>query len=376
MKAGCGICFMPSTGDLAKTISNGGGLEVTARRSKSKKPYWRKVVANYETPSLARSLGQIANTIIPYFALLVAMYYTINISYWITLALAIPAAGLLIRVFIIFHDCGHGSFFKSRRANRIVGFFTALLTFIPSYYWSNQHARHHASAGDLDNRGTGDVWTLTVQEYLALPLWRRLWYRIYRNPLFMFGFGPAYTFFVRYRYWRGTDNNRVRWSTVKTNLALTGIVVGASLTIGIKAYVMIQLPVMLLAATGGVWLFYVQHQFEGTYWERHGEWSYVREALEGSSFYNLPPILHWFTGNIGFHHVHHLSPRIPNYYLRKCHESSSLFKRVKQITLLSSLKSLKYRLWDEERKRLVGFSYVSVFLKQQRLGRASVATLD
>jgi omega-6 fatty acid desaturase (delta-12 desaturase) len=299
------------------------------------------------------------------------MYYALNISYWITLALAFPAAGFLTRVFIIFHDCGHGSFFKSRRANRVLGFFTALLTFIPSYYWSHQHAKHHASAGDLDNRGSGDVWTLTVQEYLELPRRRRLWYRIYRNPLFFFGIGPAFTFFVRYRYWRRTDNTRARWSTIKTNLALVGIMVGASLTIGIKAYLMIQLPVMLIAFTAGVRLFYVQHQFEGTYWERSAEWDYVQEALEGSSFYKLPRVLHWFTGNIGFHHVHHLSPRIPNYHLHRCHESSSILKSARHITLLSSLKSLTYRLWDEERKRLVGFSYVPVFLKKQQSGRGS-----
>ncbi|MDH3217837.1 MAG: fatty acid desaturase [Candidatus Krumholzibacteria bacterium] len=344
--------------------------------SQSTKPNWRRVVAKYERPSLARSLGQLANTVISYFALLVAMYYTLNISYWITLALAIPAAGFLARIFIIFHDCGHGSFFKSKRANRALGFFTGLMTFIPSYYWSHEHAVHHSSAGDLDNRGSGDVWTLTVQEYLELPWYTRMRYRIYRNPFVLFGIGPVFTFFVRYRYWRRTDSSRARWSTIKTNLALVGIIVAASLTIGIKAYLMIQIPIMLIASTVGVWLFYVQHQFEGTYWERHPQWSYVREALEGSSFYSLPPILQWFTGNIGFHHVHHLSPRIPNYYLQRCHESSSMFRRVKRVTLLSSLKSLTYRLWDEERKHLVGFSYIPVFLKQQRLGRESSPRLD
>jgi omega-6 fatty acid desaturase (delta-12 desaturase) len=313
----------------------------------------------------------VTNTLLPYFAVLVAMYYSIGISYWITLALSIPAAGLLIRAFIICHDCGHGSFFESRRANRILGVFTGLLVFLPSYYWSHQHAKHHATAGDLDQRGSGDVWTLTVQEYVDLPRHRQLLYRLYRHPLVLLGIGPAYTFFLRYRWWVGSDSPRARRSTIWTNVALAVIVVAMSLTIGFKTYLMIQLPIMLVAGAGGVWLFYVQHQFEGAYWERHSRWSYVREALDGSSFYDLPRILHWFTGNIGFHHVHHLSPRIPNYYLRACHESSSLFARVKHISLRSSLNSLAYRLWDEENRRLVGFGYVPVFLEKQRPGRAS-----
>ncbi len=340
---------------------------IPSPESKDGRRYWRGAVAKYEAPSLARSLGQIASTIIPYFALLCVMYLTLDVSYWITLGLVIPAAGFLIRSFIIVHDCGHGSFFKSRKANRILGFFAALLTFLPSYHWSHEHAKHHAHAGDLDRRGAGDVWTLTVQEYLALPRWKRVWYRTYRNPFFLFGVAPLYVFFVNYRYWRPGDNKRVRWSTMRTNLALAGIVTAASLTIGIKAYLMIQVPIMFVAATAGVWLFYVQHQFENTYWERHEEWSYVRHALEGSSFYKLPRILQWFTGNIGFHHVHHLSPRIPNYNLQKCHESHPMFQAVKHVTLWSSLKTLGYRLWDEEHKKLVGFSYLSVYLARQAI---------
>jgi omega-6 fatty acid desaturase (delta-12 desaturase) len=328
---------------------------------------WRRVVAKYEAPRLARSLRQVANTMIPYFALLCVMYLTLDISYWITLALAIPAAGFLIRSFIIVHDCGHGSFFKSKKANRFLGFFAALLTFLPSYYWSHEHAKHHAHAGDLDRRGRGDIWTVTVQEYLAMPRRRRIWYRVYRNPFFLFGVAPLFVFFVNYRYWRRGDTARARWSTIKTNLALVVVVTAASLTIGIKAYLLIQLPIMIVAGAAGVWLFYVQHQFENTYWERHEEWSYVRHALEGSSFYKLPRILQWFTGNIGFHHVHHLSPRIPNYNLQKCHESHPMFKSVKHITLWSSLKSLGYRLWDEERKKLVGFSYISIYLGKKTI---------
>ena len=243
--------------------------------------------------------------------------------------------------------------------------FVALMTFIPSYYWSHQHAKHHATAGDLDHRGSGDVWTLTVQEYLALSRFKRICYRVYRNPVFLFGVAPLYLFLVHHRYWRSHDNSRARWSTIHTNLAVLAIVVIASLTIGFKAYLMIQLPIMVIAGGAGVWLFYVQHQFENTYWERHDKWDYVRHALEGSSFYKLPGILQWFSGNIGFHHVHHLSPRIPNYNLQACHKSHAMFKAVKHVTLWASFKCLGYRLWDEDRKKLVGFSYVAVYLAKQ-----------
>lgn len=324
---------------------------------------WQETVASYQRPSKLRSIWQLVNSVLPYFALLVAMYFSLRVSYWITLALAFPAAGLLIRTFIILHDCGHGSFFASRKANRVTGFLMGVLSFIPSDYWSHEHARHHATAGDLDHRGHGDIWTLTVEEYVALSGWDRLRYRLYRHPFVMFLVGPLYIFVVRYRFWLPGDSTRRRRSVIMTNAAILAIVGVAAWTIGIKAYLAIQGPIMAIAATAGVWLFYVQHNFEGTYWERHEKWDYVREALEGSSFYKLPRILQWFTGNIGFHHVHHLSPRIPNYYLERVHESLQLFQNVPTITLKSSLRSLRHRLWDEQRRRLVGFAYVRVFLE-------------
>jgi omega-6 fatty acid desaturase (delta-12 desaturase) len=242
---------------------------------------------------------------------------------------------------------------------------TGLLTFVPSYSWSHEHAKHHAAAGDLDNRGDGDIWTLTLQEYLAFPRRKRMWYRIYRNPVSLFGIGPLYTFLIRYRFWRQRDSTRARWSTIRTNVVLLGIVLVMSLTIGVKAYLMIQLPILLLGTTAGVWLFYVQHQFEGIYWERHEKWSFVREAIEGSSFYKLPRVLQWFTGNIGFHHVHHLSPRIPNYHLQKCHESHAMFTAVQPLTLWSSLQSFAFRLWDEEEKKLVSYGYIETVLSKR-----------
>jgi acyl-lipid omega-6 desaturase (Delta-12 desaturase) len=316
---------------------------------------WRQYVRPFEIPSHKRSLGQLANSILPYLAILVAMYFSLRISYWLTLALAFPAAGFMTRIFIIFHDCGHGSFFRSARANRIVGFITGVMVFTASESWHRRHASHHASSGDLDRRGVGDVWTLTVQEYKALPRWRRLMYRLYRHPVVLLGIGPSYTFFIEHRLWDRHEPASGRWSTMRTNLALAAIALVCCLTIGWKAYLMIQVPVMVLAGTFGVWLFYVQHQFDGAHWERHEEWTWTRQALEGSSFYKLPPVLQWFSGNIGFHHVHHLSSRIPNYYLPRCHRSVELFRAVKPLTLRAALRSLNFRLWDEEQHKLVGF---------------------
>ncbi|MFH1278898.1 MAG: fatty acid desaturase [Candidatus Eisenbacteria bacterium] len=326
---------------------------------------WREVVADYVRPSLRRSLTQIADTILPYFALLVAMYFSLRVSYWITLALALPAAGFLSRAFIIFHDCGHGAFFRSAKANRIVGAFTGLLAFFPSYHWSHEHAKHHAVAGKIGRPPVGDIWTVTVAEYTAMSRWNRFRYRLYRHPLVMFGFGPLFTFLIRYRYWKPGDGPRARRSAIRANLAILGILTAAALTIGLKAYVMIQLPVLAIAATAGIWLFYVQHQFEGTYRASEERWCPVTLALQGSSYYRMPRILQWFTGNIGYHHIHHLSPRIPNYYLEACHEASPLFRAIPPVTLRASLKALSFRLWDEERERLVGFTAVKERLRRR-----------
>lgn len=319
---------------------------------------WRKIVSKYQEPDLGRSLFQIANTLIPYVVLWTLMSLSLRVSYWLTLFLAIPAAGFMVRAFIIFHDCGHGSFFKSQKANDLVGIITGIITFTPYYHWRRDHAKHHATAGDLDRRGVGDVKTVTVQEYLAMPWWKRLGYRLMRWPPLMLTIGALFVFLVAHRFWHLDAGKRERNSVIWTNLALVGIVVLMSLTVGFKAYVMVQLPILAVGFAAGVWLFYVQHNFEGVYWARHEEWDFVRTALEGSSYYKLPRLLKWFTGNIGFHHIHHLSPRIPNYRLQKCQEENQIFQAVKPITLISSLKSLGYRLWDEENRRLVGFDYL------------------
>ncbi len=285
------------------------------------------------------------------------MYFSLSISYWLTLALAIPAAGFMIRIFIIFHDCGHGSFFASRRANSIVGFITGLLTFAPYYHWNHKHAIHHATSGDLDRRGMGDVWTVTVKEYEEMSKGERYWYNIFRNPLMMLLIGPIYMFLFYNRFVTGNATARERYYVYATNLSLLALAVAVSYLFGIKAYLMIQLPIICIGGIAGVWLFYVQHQFEGVYWARNQDWNFEDAAIEGSSFYKLPKVLQWFSGNIGFHHVHHLSSRIPNYYLEPCHNAIPEFRNIKPLTLRNSFKCIHYRLWDEENNRLVGYNY-------------------
>jgi omega-6 fatty acid desaturase (delta-12 desaturase) len=316
---------------------------------------WKQLVAPYQHPDLRKSIWQLVNTIVPYFALLTLMYFSLNISYWLTLLLAIPAAGFGVRMFIIFHDAGHGSFFKSKVANDWLGRITGVLLFTPYYSWRHSHAIHHATSGDLDRRGTGDVWTLTKDEYDKLGRWGKLGYRLYRNPFVIFGIGPVIDFVVLQRFAWAKADARDRASIRNTNIALVIWVALMSLLIGFDKYVLIQLPVLVIATGVGVWLFYVQHQFENTYWERHEQWDFATAALYGSSFYKLPKVLQWFTGNIGFHHIHHLSPRIPNYELERCHNNAELFQRVEQLTLWTSLKSLHVRLWDEDHHKMIGY---------------------
>jgi omega-6 fatty acid desaturase (delta-12 desaturase) len=313
-------------------------------------------VTRFETASLGRARWQVINSFIPYALLWVAMVYALTISYWLMLPLAILAAGFLARIFIIFHDCGHGSFFKSKRVNNAMGVVAGLLNLTPYRYWRWQHALHHGTAGDLDRRGSGDIWTLTVQEYIQSTRWRRFAYRLARNPIVLFVIAPLYVFAVHHRFAVAVAPKRERQSVRRTNWALLGITLVMSAVIGLKAFLLIQLTVTAFAGAAGLWLFYIQHQFEGAYWVRSEDWDYTAVALKGSSFYKLPKILQWFTGNIGFHHIHHLSPRIPNYHLERCHDADPFFKTIKPVTLLSSLRALGFRLWDEKRHVFVGFS--------------------
>ena len=347
---------------------------VSIAETNSRRPAWRDIVSKYQKSAVWPAAWQLFNSLIPYAALWYLMYLLVPISIWLALPLAVLAGGFLVRIFIIFHDCGHGSFLPSRKANDIVGFITGVLTMTPFRQWTREHAVHHATSGDLDRRGTGDVWTLTVQEYLEASRWKRFAYRLARNPVFFFGVGPLYIFLFKQRFAGSSSGPREKSSVAWTNLYVLLVGVAMSLALGWQAYLVLQLVVIAVAGAAGVWLFYVQHQFEDVHWERGADWDYCTAALQGSSFYKLPKILQWFSGNIGFHHIHHLSPAIPNYHLEKCHRAEPLFQTVKPITLLASFKSLTYRLWDEQRQKLVGYRAVRLLRKQRsRTGRLPAA---
>ena len=339
-----------------------------APRTKTKPSVWKKLVANYQQPKLRSSLWQLTNSLLPYLALWGLMIWTFHKSYLLTLVLALIASGFLLRIFIIFHDCGHGSFFQSRRANRITEFLTGVLTFTPYRQWTHDHALHHATAGDLDRRGTGDIWTMTVREYIEASRWKRFIYRLVRNPIVLFGLAPWFVYLVQQRFPSSNSGRRERRGVLYTNVALLAVVTLMTLTIGLKAYLMIQLPIVIFSSAAGVWLFYVQHQFEGVEWDRREDWDYTEAALRGSSFYKLPGVLQWFSGNIGFHHIHHLSPSIPNYLLEKCHKENPLFHEAAEITLWSSMKSFTYRLWDEKKRKLVGYRRMRAIRREIRAG--------
>jgi acyl-lipid omega-6 desaturase (Delta-12 desaturase) len=337
----------------------------------SRHPSWRDIVTKYQKSAIWPAVWQLVNSVVPYAALWYLMYLLVPISFWLALPFAVIAGGFAVRIFIIFHDCGHGSFLPSRKANDIVGFITGVLTFVPYRQWTREHAIHHATSGDLDRRGTGDIWTLTVQEYLESSRWKRFAYRLARNPVILFGFAPLYVFLFKQRLVGPSAGPREKRSVLCTNLAILLVGVGLSFALGWKAYLILQVITIGVAGAAGMWLFYVQHQFEDVHWERGADWDYTAAALQGSSFYKLPKILQWFSGNIGFHHIHHLSPAIPNYHLEKCHRSEPLFQSVKPVTLLSSLKSLTYRLWDERCQKLVGYRAARI-LRNQRNRRAQI----
>ena len=321
----------------------------------SPKNAWRQIVAPYQKPAVSHALWQLANTLLPYALIWYAIHLVLSRSFWLALPLAILGGAFLVRIFIIFHDCGHGSFFPSRKANAVVGFITGVLTFSPFRQWAREHAIHHATSSDLARRGTGDVWTMTVQEYLQASRWKRFAYRLARNPLILFTVAPIFLFVIKHRFSGPVAGPRERRSVMWTNLSLLLLATGMGLWLGFKTWIALQLVMILVSGAAGMWLFYVQHQFEDVHWQHGADWNYTEAALKGSSFYKLPKILQWFSGNIGFHHIHHLSPAIPNYHLEKCHKSEPLFQTVKPLTLFASRKCLTFRLWDERRQQLVGF---------------------
>lgn len=315
----------------------------------------RKQVAPYEKSETWDSVRQLINTIVPFILLWFLAYKSLSVSYLLTLALTVVAAGFLTRIFIIFHDCCHHSFFKNRLANKIVGTMTGVLTMFPYSQWQHSHSVHHATSGNLDKRGTGDLWMLTVDEYLAAPFWLRVSYRMYRNPIVMFGLGPIYVFLITNRFNRKGARWKERMNTYITNLFIVALVGWLCWTIGWQAFLLVHGPIFWIAGSIGIWLFYVQHTFEDSYFEEDETWEYVKAAVEGSSYYKLPKFLQWLTGNIGFHHIHHLSPRVPNYKLEAVHDNTPPLQNVPTVTLATSLSSLRFRLWDEQNKKFIGF---------------------
>jgi omega-6 fatty acid desaturase (delta-12 desaturase) len=324
---------------------------------KLESPGGYRALQKYQRISVWKASWQLANTLIPYLLLILLMVFALKagVSYGFILGLAVVAAALLVRIFIFFHDCAHNCFLGSRKANAFLGYVCGILTFTPYEEWRKIHGNHHNTYGDLDRRGEGDVWTLTTEEYKAASKLKRFLYRFFRNPFILLVLGPLYLFLVSYRYPRKGARRRQLHSVIFTNAAILVIILTASLTIGFKTYVLIQFPVIFMAGVTGVWLFYVQHQFEGTYWARHDQWDWVTASLQGSSYYKLPKVLQWITGNIGLHHIHHLRPRIPNYNLQRCYDETPSLSAVKPLTLFKSFKCLRLKLWDEKKQKLVGF---------------------
>jgi len=331
-------------------------LEPTGEAARRERPAWREIVARYEQPHLGRSALQIATSLVPYLGLSALMHLSLEVSYLLTLALAIPTAGFLVRVYILFHDCTHGSFLPSKRANVWFGRFFGLLVFSPFGAWKHNHWVHHATAGDLDRRGVGDVPTMTVAEYGAAPRKKRFMYRLFRHPLIMLGIGPTVAMLILPRLTSRTERPRIRNSILLTDLALAVMVAGLMWLLGPVNYLLVQGPTILLAGAAGVWLFYVQHQFEDVYWESNDDWNFTDAALRGCSYLKLPKVLQFFSGNIGLHHVHHLSARIPNYNLQRAHDENPVFHDVPTLTLRDGLRVTKLKLWDEDRGRLVTFA--------------------
>lgn len=317
----------------------------------------RKRIAPFAASDRRKAFLQIADTLIPYLACWAVLVWLVQRKAHpaVTVLVMVVAAFLLVRIFILFHDCTHGSFFASQGANTALGYVTGILTFTPYHHWRHNHLVHHNTCADLDRRGLGDISTLTVEEYRAAPGMKRLGYRLLRNPFFLVSIGQAFFFLVAQRFPPSSGGRRERLSVAFTNLALAAILGVAAFTVGLGTFLLVQVPVMVLAGALGMWLFYVQHQFEGVYWSRHEAWDPMKAALQGSSFYRLPRVLQWFTGNIGFHHIHHALPRIPNYRLQTCHEQTPLLRDVAPLTLRGSLKSLNLNLYDERQKKLISF---------------------
>ncbi len=333
----------------------GAAASAETPRPRRKPPYWREALAPYAEPHHGRSLLQVATSVVPYLVLSVAMYLLLEVSIPLVLVLAVPTGGFLVRTFILFHDCSHGSLLRSKRANAWLGAFLGLLVLSPFRRWRHDHAIHHASSGDLERRGVGDVVTMTVAEYQSRSPRQRLAYRAIRNPLVMFGIGPIIAMIIGPRLVTRSQRPRLRHSVLATDAALLMVVAALCWLIGWEAFLLVWAPAALLAGSAGIWLFYVQHQFEAAYWQSSDQWTYADAALLGSSYLKLPRLLQFFSGNIGLHHIHHLNARIPNYNLQRAHDENPMLQDVPTLSLADGLRAVRLKLWDEERGRLVGF---------------------
>lgn len=323
--------------------------------SKQKTAQLHKSVKPYTYANNKKSVIQMLNTILPLLVCWVLAYLSLSYSIGLSLLFSIISAGFVIRTFIIFHDCTHGSFFHNKRLNDLIGTITGVLTLFPYEKWKREHAIHHASSSNLDKRGVGDIWVMTVNEYAKASKWQRLAYRLYRNPFVMFGLGPLYLVLISNRINRNDARKKERNNTYLTNLLIILIYGMIIFFVGWKSFLLVHGVSMYIAALLGIWLFYIQHTFEDSYFEEESEWNYVKAAVEGSSYYKLPRLLQWLTGNIGYHHVHHLAPRVPNYHLEEAHESTPPLHYATTITLKTSLESLKYRLYDPTNKKFITF---------------------
>jgi omega-6 fatty acid desaturase (delta-12 desaturase) len=337
------------------------------------KPAWVDLIKPYTVADHRKSIWQLVNSVVPFFAVMTLAYLSLGISYLLALAFSFLGALFMMRIFIIQHDCGHNSFFNSSKLNNAIGPFLGVLTMTPYASWRSSHAKHHASSGDLDFRGFGDIETITVEEYKALSTWRKFRYRFYRHPLIMFVVGPTILFviFNRFPLGLGKGQEREKNSVYFTNLMLALIFIGVGSITGYLNLLSIWLPMMIFGSSIGVYLFYVQHQFEDTYWRWHHEWDYAEAALRGSSFFKMPRLLQWFSGNIGFHHLHHLSPKIPNYNLEKAHYENPTFQKVHTITLLTSFRNIFLHLWDEQTHKLISWREYARLMRGQRTQAAA-----
>lgn len=343
------IIFVPA---IYNGIRNGlGGKDM----SKEKTINLHKSVKPYANANNRKSTIQLLNTILPLLLVWILAYSSLSVSIWLSISLAILASGLLVRTFIIFHDCTHGSFYNNKRKNDVLGTMTGVLTSFPYEKWKREHAIHHASSSNLDKRGVGDIWVMTVEEYSQASKWQQLAYRFYRNPFVMFGLGPLYLILISNRFNRKDAKKKERHNTYLINFMLivfSGLII---FFLGWKAFLLVHGVSLYVAAALGIWLFYIQHTFEDSYFEEESEWNYVKAAVEGSSYYQLPPIFQWLTGNIGYHHVHHLAPRVPNYHLEEAHETTPPLHYATTITIKTSLDSLRYRLYDPQNKLFITF---------------------